>query len=77
MSVTSSRLGEGLPQRRKLRTEVELIDLMGGSVMSESTDHTPSYVTEGAEFNRDTNYIDDRILNDPNAQWPVEPGRYR
>ena len=45
--------------------------------MSESTDHTPSYVTEGAEFNRDTNYIDDRILNDPTAQWPVEPGRYR
>ncbi|MGO1290365.1 MAG: glutathione S-transferase family protein [Brevibacterium linens] len=45
--------------------------------MSESTDHTPSYVTEGAEFNRDTSYIDDRILNDPNAQWPVEPGRYR
>jgi len=75
--VTSSRLGVGLPQRRKLRTEVELIDLIGGSVMSETTDHTPSYVTEGVEFNRDTNYIDDRILNDPNAQWPVEPGRYR
>src|SRR5699024_830159 len=31
----------------------------------------------GQEFTRDTNYIDDRILNDADAQWPVEPGRYR
>ena len=28
-------------------------------------------------FERDTDYIEDRIVNDPNAQWPVEPGRYR
>lgn len=45
--------------------------------MSDDTDHTPSYIDEGREFTRDTNYIDDRILNDPDAQWPVEPGRYR
>lgn len=41
-----------------------------------------SYVT-GDEFNRDTNYIEDRITRDgtpgPNGEpgWPVEPGRYR
>src|SRR4029453_3876015 len=41
-----------------------------------------SYVT-GNEFNRDTNYIEDRITRDgtpgPNGEpgWPVEPGRYR
>ena len=42
-----------------------------------------AYVTGGAEFNRDTNYIEDRITRDgrPGANgepgWPVEPGRYR
>lgn len=45
--------------------------------MAAESEHTTSYVTAGEEFNRDTNYIDDRILNDPDARWPVEPGRYR
>ena len=41
-----------------------------------------SYVT-GGDFNRDTNYIEDRITKSgeagPNGEpgWPVEPGRYR
>ena len=41
-----------------------------------------AYVT-GGDFNRDTNYIEDRITRDgtpgPNGEpgWPVEPGRYR
>lgn len=34
-----------------------------------------SYVE--AEFNRDTRYVSDRVVNEPGAQWPVEPGRYR
>src|SRR5512141_2541285 len=56
-----------------------------------STTHTDNpgfstkgaYVTGGAEFNRDTNYIEDRITRNgaPGANgepgWPVEPGRYR
>ncbi|GAB3580178.1 glutathione S-transferase family protein [Calidifontibacter terrae] len=29
------------------------------------------------EYNRDTTYITDRILDDPSADWPVEAGRYR
>ena len=29
------------------------------------------------EFKRDTDYITDRILDDPTADWPVEVGRYR
>ncbi|WP_370892285.1 glutathione S-transferase family protein [Janibacter sp. GXQ6167] len=29
------------------------------------------------EFNRDTNYIEDRITADGSSPWPVEPGRYR
>jgi putative glutathione S-transferase len=42
-----------------------------------------AYVTGGAEFTRDTNYIEDRITKDgaPGTDgepgWPVEPGRYR
>jgi putative glutathione S-transferase len=42
-----------------------------------------AYVTGGAEFNRDTNYIEDRITRDgrpgDNGEpgWPVEAGRYR
>ncbi len=31
---------------------------------------------EGA-FDRDTDYVMDRIVDDPGARWPVEPGRYR
>ncbi|WP_457962405.1 glutathione S-transferase C-terminal domain-containing protein [Arthrobacter sp. D1-29] len=42
-----------------------------------------AYVADGAEFNRDTNYIEDRITRDgsPGSNgepgWPVEAGRYR
>ncbi|GAB3046741.1 glutathione S-transferase family protein [Sediminivirga luteola] len=36
-----------------------------------------SYVKGKGEFARDTRYIEDRILDDPQAEWPVEPGRYR
>lgn len=32
---------------------------------------------EGKAYTRDTQYIEDRILDDPDARWPVEPGRYR
>ncbi|MDX1658236.1 MAG: glutathione S-transferase C-terminal domain-containing protein [Nitriliruptorales bacterium] len=28
-------------------------------------------------FERNTDYIEDRILDDPDADWPVEAGRYR
>lgn len=50
-----------------------------------STEHSTrgAYVTGGAEFNRDTNYIEDRITRDgrPGVNgepgWPVEAGRYR
>ncbi len=34
------------------------------------------YVTQG-DFDRDTNYIPDRITRDGRDGWPVEPGRYR
>jgi putative glutathione S-transferase len=32
--------------------------------------------SDGA-FERDTDYITDRIVDDPGARWPVESGRYR
>lgn len=37
------------------------------------------YVTAGQEYTRDTNYIEDRIVAEPESEydWPVEPGRYR
>ncbi|TFD84947.1 glutathione S-transferase family protein [Cryobacterium serini] len=37
----------------------------------------PSYIQPGQDFNRDTNYIEDRITRDGRDGWPVEPGRYR
>ena len=50
-----------------------------------STEHSTrgAYVTGGAEFNRNSNYIEDRITHDgrPGVNgepgWPVEAGRYR
>jgi Predicted glutathione S-transferase len=35
------------------------------------------YVEPGKEFDRDTNYIEDRITPDGRDGWPVESGRYR
>jgi putative glutathione S-transferase len=32
---------------------------------------------EAGEFNRDTDYITDRVTADGRDGWPVEPGRYR
>ncbi len=45
---------------------------------SSEQDHstTGAYVKAGAEFDRDMDYIPDRITRD-STQWPVEPGRYR
>jgi len=37
---------------------------------------TGAYVTAGEEFDRDMDYIPDRITLD-SERWPVEPGRYR
>ena len=34
-------------------------------------------VESSGAFERDTSYITDRIVDDPDARWPVEPGRYR
>ena len=45
--------------------------------MSDDTSRMNSYVAKGEEFDRDTNYIEDRILADPDTQWPDQPGRYR
>ena len=36
-----------------------------------------SYVQQGREFERDADYITDRITADGRGDWPVEPGRYR
>lgn len=52
--------------------------------MTQRTPQKASYVT-GAEYERDTTYIDDRIVADASAGrdamgrrlWPVEAGRYR
>ncbi|GAC1449589.1 MAG: glutathione S-transferase C-terminal domain-containing protein [Pseudarthrobacter sp.] len=59
-------------------------DGMDGNSEGEGAHSTKgAYVTGGAEFNRDTNYIEDRITRDgrpgDNGEpgWPVEAGRYR
>lgn len=40
------------------------------------TQRNSAYVEQGKPFDRDMNYISDRITRD-SKQWPVEPGRYR
>ncbi|WP_121254273.1 glutathione S-transferase family protein [Nocardioides ferulae] len=54
--------------------------------MSDDGDQTPTYVEQGKAFDRDMNYIPDRITRDATVPehgpvegelWPVEPGRYR
>ncbi|SMQ67996.1 glutathione S-transferase C-terminal domain-containing protein [Agreia sp. VKM Ac-1783] len=54
--------------------------------MNDDLSTAGSYVTAGAEFTRDTNYIDDRITafttesgrdNEGRLLWPVESDRYR
>ena len=55
--------------------------------MSDSGDgQTAAYVEKGKGFDRDMNYIPDRITKDARTPehgpvegelWPVEPGRYR
>ena len=51
-----------------------------------TSDLKPTYVSQGEAFDRDMNYVPDRITRDartpehgPTAGelWPVEPGRYR
>ena len=39
-------------------------------------ERSTTYVEKGKSFDRDMNYIPDRITRD-SAEWPVEPGRYR
>src|SRR3954449_8459304 len=54
--------------------------------MSESGGGQATFVSKGKEFDRDMNYIPDRITRDARTPehgpvngelWPVEPGRYR
>lgn len=54
--------------------------------MSPQDDLTPTYVSDGEEFDRDMNYLPDRITREARTPehgpsdvplWPVEPGRYR
>ena len=37
----------------------------------------PRYIEPGKDFDRDTNYVEDRITRDGRDGWPVEAGRYR
>ncbi len=40
------------------------------------TERDSTYVEQGKSFDRDMNYLPDRITRD-SQEWPVEPGRYR
>ena len=35
------------------------------------------YASPSGDYRRNTEYIPDRIVDDPGAAWPVEPSRYR
>ena len=41
-----------------------------------AAERNSTYVEQGKSFDRDMNYLSDRITRD-SAEWPVEPGRYR
>src|SRR5699024_8539897 len=43
----------------------------------QQADDQGRYVEPGQAFDRDTNYIADRITADGQGGWPVEAGRYR
>ncbi|MDQ6687477.1 MAG: glutathione S-transferase C-terminal domain-containing protein [Actinomycetota bacterium] len=45
--------------------------------MADKASDQASYVNEGKAFERDMDYIPDRITRDARDGWPVEPGRYR
>ena len=46
--------------------------------MTTDTDTTPdSAVSDGKDYQRDTNYVTTRITRDGRDGYPVEPGRYR
>src|SRR5919106_5377754 len=47
--------------------------------MTTSADHSTRgrYVTNGAEYERDTGYVSTRITRDGRDGYPVEAGRYR
>ena len=56
--------------------------------MTTTEEHSTAgaYVHDGEEFDRDTNYVEDRVVDDASARdgdpsstgrWPVEAGRYR
>ncbi|WP_437582962.1 glutathione S-transferase family protein [Paramicrobacterium sp. CJ85] len=45
--------------------------------MADTEDADGRYVEPGKAFDRDTNYIEDRITRDGRDGWPVEAGRYR
>ena len=46
--------------------------------MTTDTDTTPDTdVSDGKDFQRDTNYVQTRITRDGRDGYPVEPGRYR
>ncbi|MBA8794379.1 putative glutathione S-transferase [Friedmanniella endophytica] len=47
------------------------------SASSQEHSTAGAYVHQGEDFNRDTNYIPDRITADGRDGWPVEAGRYR
>ena len=79
-------LGEDYAFRRLRRTSVKGYERLQPwalrrrrPALSESHAGTgypvPDYVEQGG-FDRDTDYIPDRITRD-SATWPVEPGRYR
>jgi putative glutathione S-transferase len=48
-----------------------------GSTPQNAHDQRGSYVHAGKAFERDMNYIPDRITRDGRDGWPVEAGRYR
>ncbi|MHA7189230.1 glutathione S-transferase family protein [Arthrobacter sp. MDT2-16] len=52
---------------------------MTDTEQAETSEHSTkgSYVTDGAEFTRDTQYIETRITRDGADGYPVEAGRYR
>jgi len=51
------------------------VNLVPPGKTDEVTDTQPTFVDEGESFDRDMNYIPDRITC--GGDWPVEPGRYR
>jgi putative glutathione S-transferase len=67
----------GWPDRRHAQRGGHARDMGESSSENSGESSSQGYVTPGADYDRDQNYLTTRITADGRDGYPVEPGRYR